>query len=389
VYGDLCGPISLAMPSGSNYFLLLIDDRSRFMWVNTLANKAQVAAAIMDFQSRAEGESGCKLKVLRTDHGGEFNSKTFAEYCVTESVRRQLTTPYSPQQNGVVERRNAMVVGAARSMMKAKALPGWFWGEAVVTTVYLLNRVPCKAVEGRTPFEVWYGRKPGVHHLKVVDCIVYVRNTTPHLKKLEDRGRKMIFVGYERGSKAYRAYDPLSGRVTITRDVVFDEEAQWAWSEGSEAEGNSGNNTDGTFTIQYRLLSEEGGEAAGDPVTPPASPAGLGAGLFTPPSGGHFATLRREPDEDDLDIDHDDAPLWLHAMDDVLGAATPPSYAARELSRGGDDRLLIVSAEEPGSVGQAMQEVVWRKAMEEELRGVLSRITKLGHSQSYLLAVVP
>jgi hypothetical protein len=95
VYGDLCGPISLAMPSGSNYFLLLIDDRSRFMWVNTLANKAQVAAVIMDFQSRAEGESGCKLKVLRTDRGGEFNSKTFAEYCVTEGVRRQLTTPYS------------------------------------------------------------------------------------------------------------------------------------------------------------------------------------------------------------------------------------------------------------------------------------------------------
>jgi hypothetical protein len=75
----------------------------------------------------------------------------------------------------------------------------------------------------------------------------------------------------------------------------------------------------------------------------------------------------REPDEDDLDIDHDDAPLRLHAMDEVLGAATLMGYAARELSRGGDDCLFIVSTEEPGSVGQAIQEVVWRKAMEEEL----------------------
>jgi hypothetical protein len=70
VHEDLCGPISPTTPSGSNYFLLLLDDQSRFMWVNTLANKAQAAAVIMDFQSRAERESGYKLKALRTDHGG-------------------------------------------------------------------------------------------------------------------------------------------------------------------------------------------------------------------------------------------------------------------------------------------------------------------------------
>jgi hypothetical protein len=84
-------------------------------------------------------------------------------------------------------------------------------------------------IYGMTTFEVWHGRKPMVHHLRMFGCIVYVRNTTPHLKKLEDRGCKMIFIGYESGSKAYHAYDLITKHVHVTRDVVFDEQAQWDW----------------------------------------------------------------------------------------------------------------------------------------------------------------
>jgi transposase InsO family protein len=127
VHGDLCGPIAPATPSGNSYFLLL-DDHSRYMWISTLVSKNQVDVAIMEFQARAEGESGHKLWMLCTDRGGEFTSKQFTEYCVQEGVKRQLMAPYSPQQNGVVERRNAMVVGAARSMLKQKGLPDWFGG---------------------------------------------------------------------------------------------------------------------------------------------------------------------------------------------------------------------------------------------------------------------
>jgi transposase InsO family protein len=128
VHGDLCGPISPTTPSGNSYFLLLVDDHSRYMWISILVSKNQAATVIMEFQARAEGESGHKLSMLRTDRGGEFTSKQFTEYCVQEGVQRQLTAPYSPQQNGVVERLNAMVVGAVRSMLKQKGLPDWFWG---------------------------------------------------------------------------------------------------------------------------------------------------------------------------------------------------------------------------------------------------------------------
>jgi hypothetical protein len=93
----------------------------------------------------------------------------------------------------------------------------------VNAAVYVMNRCPTKSVDGMTPFEVWHGRKLPVHHLRTFGCIMYVRNMTQHLKKLEDHGSKMIFVGYESGSKAYRAYDPITKHVQVTREVVFDE----------------------------------------------------------------------------------------------------------------------------------------------------------------------
>jgi hypothetical protein len=189
------------------------------MWVATIPSKDRAVAVIKDIQMRAEGESGFKLKALHTDRGGEFTVTKFVDYCAVEGVHRQHTAPYNPQQNGVVEPRNETVVATARSMLKAKGLPGWFWSEAVNAVVYVLNRCPTKSIDGMTPFEAWHGREPVVHHLRTFGCIVYVQNTTPHLKKLEDRGRKMIFVGYESGSKAYCAYDPITKHVHVTRDV--------------------------------------------------------------------------------------------------------------------------------------------------------------------------
>jgi hypothetical protein len=117
-----------------------------------------------------------------------------------------------------------MMVETDRSMLKAKGLSGWFWGEAMNTIVYVLNRCPMKSIDDMTLFEAWHERKPVVHHLRTSGCIMYVRNTMPHLKKLEDHGRKMIFVSYESGSKAYCAYDPIMKRVHVTRDMVYVEQ---------------------------------------------------------------------------------------------------------------------------------------------------------------------
>jgi hypothetical protein len=202
---------------------------SRYMWLTLIRSKDEAASTIKHFQARAEVESGRKLHVLRTDRGGEFNSIEFSEYCVDCGVHQQLTAPYSPQQNGAVERRNQTIIATARSMMKAKGMPGLFWGEAVSTAVFLLNRSPTKFLANKTPYGAWYGERPAVHFLRTFGCIGHVNNDKPGLKKLDDRSAPMVLLGYEQGSKASRLYDPVGDRVHVSRDIVFDEDAAWSW----------------------------------------------------------------------------------------------------------------------------------------------------------------
>jgi hypothetical protein len=83
-------------------------------------------------------------------------------------------------------------------MLKARGMPNcFFFGEVVIAVVYTLNRAPTKGIDGATPYELWHGKKPSVHHLRTFGCVAYVKNTRPHLSKLEDRGKKMVFLGYE------------------------------------------------------------------------------------------------------------------------------------------------------------------------------------------------
>jgi transposase InsO family protein len=180
VHADLCGPITPETPGGKKLFLLVVDDKSRYMWLVLLSSKDQAGNAIIRLQARVEAEAGRKLGTLRTDRGGEFTARTFMEYCAEQGVQRHLTAPYTPQQNGVVERRNQTVLGMVRSMLKAMCMPGHFWGEAVLTAVFILNRSPTRSVEGMTPHEAWYGAKPPVHFLRTFGCVAHVKVAGGH-----------------------------------------------------------------------------------------------------------------------------------------------------------------------------------------------------------------
>jgi hypothetical protein len=199
------------------------------MWIELLKTKDQALECFKKIKARAEVESGNRLKGLRTDRGGEFTSNLFTVFCNEGGIKHFTTTPYTPQQNGVVERRNQTVVEMARCMLKSMKVPAEFWGEAVSTAVYILNRSPTKSLNNMTPFEVWYGRKPSVGHLKIFGCTASVKTAGPNLSKLADRSKKMVFIGYETGTKGYRFYDPAAARLVVSRDVVFVENEPWSW----------------------------------------------------------------------------------------------------------------------------------------------------------------
>ncbi|GJW05325.1 zinc finger, CCHC-type containing protein [Tanacetum coccineum] len=165
VYGDLCGPISPPTPSGKKHIFLLADDYSRYMWVYFLSTKDQAFDTFKEYNKTIENELRTTLKMLRTDRGGEFTSNEFTQYCKENGIARQLTAPYSPQQNGVVERRNRTIISTTRCMMKAMNFPQNFWPKPVRHAIYILNSVPTKALEDITPYEAIKRRKPNLENL--------------------------------------------------------------------------------------------------------------------------------------------------------------------------------------------------------------------------------
>ena len=164
------------------------------MWGYLIKTKDETLDCFKRFKNLMEGKLDFKIKTLRTDNGGEFTSRVFEDYCNQEGISHQLTSPYSPQQNGVVERRNRSVISITRSLLKAMILPQELWGEAVRHSIYLLYRVPTKALEEKTPYEALMGRKPNLEHLKVFGCVCHVKIPSTKLKKLDDRSQKMVHL---------------------------------------------------------------------------------------------------------------------------------------------------------------------------------------------------
>ncbi|KAG8488949.1 hypothetical protein CXB51_016967 [Gossypium anomalum] len=177
------------------------------------------------FKAAAETETSCKLKTLRFDNGTEYTSSEFQKFCDETGIKHQLTNTYTPQQNGVSERKNRSLMDMARCLMFERNLPKTFWAEAVNTAVYLQNRLPTKALAQKTLFEAWFGFKPSLAHLRVFGCICYAHIHIVKRDKLAKKAQPGILVGYSSVKKGYRILDPLSNKVLMSRDVVFDEKS--------------------------------------------------------------------------------------------------------------------------------------------------------------------
>jgi hypothetical protein len=147
-----------------------------------------------------------------------------------------------------------------------------------VTSVYILNRSPTKALNGMTPYEAWHGRQPSVSHLRVFGCLAFTKELG-HISKLDDRSTPGVFIGYAEGSKAYRILDPGALRVRTTRDVVFDEGRGWAWDKAVDDVTTP---TYDDFTIEYGHF--EGAEGVGYPSSSRPTPAPKSPPTTTPRS---------------------------------------------------------------------------------------------------------
>jgi hypothetical protein len=190
-----------------------------------LKTKDEVFNKFKEFKALIENLSERKINILRSDNGEEYTSKAFVKFCKDVGIKRELTTPYNPQQNGIVERKNRTILKAVKTMIHDQDLPMCLWAEAAMAVVYVQNRLSHSALGLKTPEEMFTEKKLEVSYLKIFGCPVFIHIPKEKINKLDPLGKKGIFVGYREVSKAFRIYIPGQHHIEISRDVTFDEDA--------------------------------------------------------------------------------------------------------------------------------------------------------------------
>ena len=223
IHSDVCGKIGTKSLGGGEYFVTFLDDHTRYVWVYILKQKSEVFWCFQEWKALVEKSNGRKIKIFRSDNGGEYTSTEFDTYLTKEGIKQELTIPHSPQQNGAAERLNRTLIEGVRTMLADSKLPHRLWAEALSTCVYLRNRSPTKALEGITPYEAWSGVKPDVSLLRVFGCSAYAHVPKVERNKLDYKTRKCVLLGYDTSQKGYRLYDVGRIKVVHSKDVVFDE----------------------------------------------------------------------------------------------------------------------------------------------------------------------
>ena len=222
---DLFGP-SRTMSLGGNYYtLVIVDDFSRFTWTLFLELKSDAFSAFKKLERRLQNTKTSNIGPIRSDHGREFQNEKFSKFCGKMGILHNFSAPRTPQQNGVVERKNMSLEEQARTMLSESSLPKYFWADAVSTSCYVMNRVLITPILNKTPYELFNGRKPNINHLRVFGCSCFVLNNgKENLGKFDEKADLGIFIGYSLTSHAYKIYNKRLMIVEEFVHVVFDEE---------------------------------------------------------------------------------------------------------------------------------------------------------------------
>nr|GEY10698.1 retrovirus-related Pol polyprotein from transposon TNT 1-94 [Tanacetum cinerariifolium] len=239
----------------AKYFVSFIDDYSRRCWVYPIKKKSDVFEVFKVYKARVELDSGTKIKCLRTDNEGEYTGDEFDLFCRKKGIKRQFTTTYTPQQNGVAERMNRTLLERARAMLATASLGKSFWAEAVNTACYVINHSPSTAIELKTPMEMWTGKPVNFSDLHIFGSLVYVMYNSQETTKLDPKSRKCLFLGYADGVKGYRLWDPTAHKVVVSKDVVFMEDKN---QENEEGDGTTRETT--SIQIEKQLQSNDSSE---------------------------------------------------------------------------------------------------------------------------------
>ena len=224
VHCDLWGPSPVVSNQGYKFYAVFVDDFTRFSWFYPLKAKSEFFSTFSVFQKQVENQFDAKIKEFQSDGGGEFTSHALKKHFTDNGILHRVSCPYTPQQNGVAERKHRHLVELGLSMMFHSHSPLKYWVEAFYAANFIINLLPSQVLNNKSPYETLLNTKPNYSMLRVFGSACYpcLRPMATH--KFEPRSLLCVFLGYHSQYKGYRCLHPPTGKVYISRHVVFDEE---------------------------------------------------------------------------------------------------------------------------------------------------------------------
>lgn len=369
IHTDVCGPMQTKTPGNKRYILTLIDDFSRYTKIYLMETKDLAAACIKNYVELTKTQQCRKPRIIRSDRGKEYVNKNLQDYLRAEGIETQLTAPYSPEQNGVAERKNRSLLEMSRCMLIDAGLDNKYWGEAVATANYLQNRLPTRTT-AKTPYELWFSQIPDLTRIKQFGCEAYVHIPKEKRRKLDEKAKKLIFTGYSEESKAYRLLDKSTNKIIISRDVVFlDEKASNPKSEGVIPISTS---------INERISKDIGKDDTSEVlVTLRGKKNDIQENQLIQEVQG---IQENQPIQEDQDIQENQRQGDGDGEGDRQEAPQP--RRSERTNKGVPPPLFVASAklsiEEPRTRGQALSgpnKEKWMEAMDEEIKSLLDNET--------------
>jgi len=221
IHSDVWGISPVISHAHFKYFVTFIDDYSRFTWVYFLRSKSEVFFIFKKFLAYVETQFSKCIKILRSDSGGEYMSYEFNNFLLEKGIISQRSCPYTPQQNGVAERKNRHLLDVTRTLLIESSVPSKYWVEALSTAVYLINRLPSKVLNLESPYYCLFHKHPSYHSFHTFGCVCFVHLPPFQRNKLSVQSIKCAFMGYSTSQKGFICYDPSSNKFRVSRNVIF------------------------------------------------------------------------------------------------------------------------------------------------------------------------
>jgi hypothetical protein len=230
IHTDICGPFSIKYVDGFDLFITFTDDFSCYGYIYPIKERSEALDKFKIFKVEVENQHNIKIKLVRSDRGGEYYGRhtrygqvsgPFVRFLQENGIVAQYSMPDDPQQNGVAERCNRTLMDMVRSMLNYSTLLISLWMEDLKIAVHILNRVPSMSVP-KTPYEMWADRKPTLNYLHMWDCPAEAKLFNPSIGLLDPKTVSCHFIGYPDKSKGFRFYCPDRYiKIVETRHTVF------------------------------------------------------------------------------------------------------------------------------------------------------------------------